>query len=590
MRKVLIVNRGEIAVRVVHACADAGLASVAVYADPDAAALHVQLADEGYALEGSSATATYLDAGKLLDVARRSGADAVHPGYGFLAENAAFAQAVLDAGLTWIGPPPEAIRVLGDKVQAREIARRVGAPLVAGSDGPVPTPAAAHRFAEEHGLPVVIKAAFGGGGRGMRVVRHLDDVEDAFASAQRESRGAFGRDECYVERFLDRPRHVEAQVMADTHGNVVVMGTRDCSLQRRHQKLVEEAPAPFLTPEQRRRVHESARAICAETGYVGAGTVEFLLGADGVLSFLEVNTRLQVEHPVTEVTSGHDLVQLQFAVADGGVLPVVADPDPVGHAIELRINAEDVGRGFLPSTGTLTTFDAPSGPGVRVDTGVRAGSVVSGDFDSLLAKVVVHGRDRQQALRRARRAAAEMEIAGVATVLPFHRAVLTDPDFASPDGLGIYTTWIEDEFATRVPADPDFAQGPAGAGRRRVVIDVDGRRVVLGLPADLLAGLATARSAGGGEDGGGQDGGGERGGGPAVAEDAAALTAPMGGTVVRWLVEPGAQVTRGNAVLLLEAMKTETKVTAHRDGVLGEPRAAAGDRVTAGATLALIEA
>ncbi|MFH5822715.1 acetyl/propionyl/methylcrotonyl-CoA carboxylase subunit alpha [Georgenia sp. AZ-5] len=579
MRKVLIANRGEIAVRVVHACADAGLTSVAVYADPDAGALHVLLADEAYNLPGSSAAQTYLDVGKLLDVARRSGADAVHPGYGFLAENAAFAEAVLTAGLSWIGPPPRTIRVLGDKVEAREIARRVGAPLVAGSDGPVPDAAAARAFAREHGVPVAIKAAFGGGGRGLRVVRHLDDVGDAFASAQRESLAAFGRDECYVERFLDRPRHVEAQVLADAHGDVVVVGTRDCSLQRRHQKLVEEAPAPFLTEDQRRRVHESARAICAEAGYVGAGTVEFLLGQDGSLSFLEVNTRLQVEHPVTEVTSGVDLVQAQLAVADGERLPLRGDPAPVGHAIELRINAEDVGRGFLPSTGTITTFAAPSGPGVRVDTGVRAGSVVSGDFDSLLAKVIVHGADRQQALRRARRAAAEMEVGGVATVLPFHRAVLADPDFAGPDRLGVYTTWIESEFAARVEADPDFAQGTAAPERRRVVVDVDGRRVVLGLPADLLAGLAAGPAGAGGGDRGA----------PGAEEDGAAVTAPMGGTVIRWLAEPGSRVAQGSAVVLLEAMKTETKVVAHRDGVL-EPRVAAGDRVDAGATLALIEA
>ncbi|GAA1636737.1 acetyl/propionyl/methylcrotonyl-CoA carboxylase subunit alpha [Georgenia ruanii] len=577
MRKVLIANRGEIALRVVHACADAGLASVAVYADPDAAAPHALLADEAYNLPGSGAGETYLDIPRLLDVARRSGADAVHPGYGFLAENADFAQAVLDAGLTWVGPSPEAIRVLGDKVSARELARRAGAPLVAGSDGPVPSATEARRFAEEHGVPVVIKAAFGGGGRGMRVVRHLDDVEDAFASAQRESRVAFGRDECYMERFLDRPRHVEAQVLADTHGTVVVLGTRDCSLQRRHQKLVEEAPAPFLTEDQRRQVHEGARAICAAVGYVGAGTVEFLLGAGGELTFLEVNTRLQVEHPVTEATTGIDLVRAQFAVADGQPVPVRTDPEPAGHAIELRINAEDVGRGFLPATGTITTFVAPSGPGVRLDTGVRQGSVVSPHFDSLLAKVIVHGRDRQEALRRARRAANEMEIGGVATVLPFHRAVLRDPDFSAPDRLGVHTTWIEHEFAERVAADPAFHDA-APAGRRRVVVDVDGRRVVLGLPADLLAGLAAS-----GGDGAGTDDG------AAAPADAAALTAPMGGTVVRWLVEPGEQVARGDAVVLLEAMKTETRLVAHRDGVV-EPRVAAGEHVDTGATLAVIEA
>ncbi|NMR19276.1 biotin carboxylase N-terminal domain-containing protein [Cellulomonas fimi] len=574
MRKLLIANRGEIAVRVVHACADAGLVSVAVYADPDADALHVALADEAYSLDGMTAAETYLDIGKLIAIARRSGAAAVHPGYGFLAENADFAQAVLDAGLTWVGPSPQTIRALGNKVTAREIARRAGAPLVPGSDGPVPSAAEARAFAEAHGLPIVVKAAFGGGGRGLRVVRDLDDVEHAFASAQAEARAAFGRDECFVERFLDRPRHIEAQVLADSHGAVVVVGTRDCSLQRRNQKLVEEAPAPFLTVDQRRQLHDAARAICTEAGYVGAGTVEFLLGEDGSLSFLEVNTRLQVEHPVTELTSGIDLVAAQLVIADGGEVPVLTDPEPFGHAIELRINAEDGSRGFLPATGTITTLHLPTGPGVRVDTGVRAGSVVSGHFDSLLAKVIVHGRDRDHALRRARRAAREMEIAGVATVLPFHRAVLADDAFHRADRLGVWTTWIESELVPRLDTDPEFRQAPVDEGRWRFVVDVDGRRVTLGLPADLLDAFAARDGLAVGRQ-------------PEEPQDPAVLAAPMGGSLVRWLVCPGSHVDESEAVLVLEAMKMETTVVAHRAGVL-EPRVSVGDRVQQGQDLARI--
>ncbi|MEY9774654.1 acetyl-CoA/propionyl-CoA carboxylase biotin carboxyl carrier protein [Arthrobacter sp. MW3 TE3886] len=424
MRKVLIANRGEIAVRIARACDDAQLASVAVYADIDADALHVSAADVAFSLDGNSPADTYLNIPKLLAVAAQSGADAVHPGYGFLSENADFAQAVLDAGLTWIGPSPDAIRLLGNKITARDAAVRAGAPLVAGSDGPVDTAAEARAFAEQHGLPIAIKAAFGGGGRGMKVVRAIDEVEEAFDSAVREAVAAFGRGECFVERYLDRPRHVEAQVLADAHGNVVVVGTRDCSLQRRHQKLLEEAPAPFLSDEQTTLIYDAAKAVCREAGYSGAGTVEFLVAADGTVAFLEVNTRLQVEHPITEETTGIDLVQEQFRIAAGEPLRLTEDPAPRGHAFEFRLNAEDVGRGFLPSPGTIGEFAGPTGPGIRLDTGVRSGSFVAPQFDSLLAKLIVTGADRQQALRRARRALAEMRITGVATVLPFHRAVL----------------------------------------------------------------------------------------------------------------------------------------------------------------------
>ena len=490
MRKVLIANRGEIAVRIARACDDAQLASVAVYADIDADALHVSAADEAYALGGNSPADTYLNIPKLLAAAADSGADAVHPGYGFLSENADFAQAVLDAGLTWIGPTPDAIRLLGNKITARETAVRAGAPLVAGSDGPVESAAEARAFAEQHGLPIAIKAAFGGGGRGMKVVRALDEVEEAFDSAVREAVAAFGRGECFVERYLDRPRHVEAQVLADTHGNVVVVGTRDCSLQRRHQKLVEEAPAPFLSDDQTRQIYDAAKAVCREAGYSGAGTVEFLVAADGTVAFLEVNTRLQVEHPITEETTGIDLVQEQFRIAAGEPLRITADPAPRGHSFEFRLNAEDVGRGFLPSPGTVDEFHGPTGPGIRLDTGVRSGSFVPPQFDSLLAKLIVTGADRQQALRRARRALAEISITGVATVLPFHRAVLESPDFTSEAGLGIHTRWIETDFADTISADPDFSTTAPDGERRTITVEVDGRRMAVGLPADLLDGWA----------------------------------------------------------------------------------------------------
>ncbi|WP_426301263.1 acetyl/propionyl/methylcrotonyl-CoA carboxylase subunit alpha [Arthrobacter sp. R-11] len=594
MRKVLIANRGEIAVRIARACEDAGIASVAVYADIDADAMHVGAAGDAYSLGGNSPADTYLNIPKLLDIAARSGADAVHPGYGFLSENADFAQAVLDAGLAWIGPAPEAIRQLGNKITAREIAVRAGAPLVAGSDGPVASAAEARAFAEQHGLPVAIKAAFGGGGRGLKVVRELAEVEEAFDSAVREAVVAFGRGECFVEQYLDRPRHVEAQVIADTHGNVVVVGTRDCSLQRRHQKLVEEAPAPFLTPSQREAIYSSAKAICREAGYTGAGTVEFLVSAGGAVAFLEVNTRLQVEHPITEETSGIDLVQEQFRIAAGLPLSVLSDPEPRGHSFEFRINAEDVGRGFLPSPGTVAGFVGPTGPGIRLDAGVRAGSVVPPQFDSLLAKLVVTGADRQQAIRRARRALAEMDISGLATVLPFHRAVLEALEFTSPDGLGVHTRWIETEFADRIPADPEYsAVAPSGA-RRTITVDVDGKRLAVGLPADLLDGWARSGGSLSGvpftSDGGaGLSSDASSAALPESAVPESALVAGMAGTVVKWLVEPGASVAAGDPLVVLEAMKMETQVPAHRGGTLSSVVSAAGGVVSVGSVLGHIE-
>ena len=575
MQKVLIANRGEIAVRIIRGCSDAGLDSVAVYADVDADALHVGLATEAYALGGNSPADTYLNVPKLLAIARRAGADAIHPGYGFLSENADFAQAVQDAGLVWIGPSPESIRLLGNKVSAREIAVRVGAPLVEGSNGTVETAAEVRAFAEEHGLPVAIKAAFGGGGRGMKVVWELDAIEESFDSAVRESLAAFGRGECYVERFLHKPRHVEAQILADGNGTVIVVGTRDCSLQRRNQKLVEEAPAPFLTEQQRDLIYSSAKAICREAGYVGAGTVEYLLAADGSISFLEVNTRLQVEHPITEETSGVDLVLAQLTIAAGDGLPITADPVAHGHSFEFRINAEDPGRGFLPSPGTVTTFTVPTGPGIRVDAGIRSGDAVAPQFDSLLAKLIVTGADRPQALRRARRALAEFEIAGLPTVLPFHRAVVDLPAFTGPDRLGVYTSWIETEFAEQLAADPSLVTASPAGGRRTITIELDGRRVALGLPESLLGGLVH--------------------GAPAVAapvideSDPAELHSGMVGTVVKWLVEEGSTVAAGDPLLVLEAMKMESTVVAHRSGTLGGVLVAAGDNVALNEAIARID-
>lgn len=554
MKKVLIANRGEIAVRIIRACADYGVASVAVYANADIDAIHARLADEAYGLDGDRPADTYLNIPKLLEIARRSGADAVHPGYGFLSESEAFARAVIDAGLTWIGPSPETIARLGDKVEARKIALQVGAPLVAGTPDPVTDANEVLAFAERHGLPIIIKAAFGGGGRGMKIAWRMDEVEELYASAVREAVTAFGRGECFVEQFLDKPRHIEAQVLADKHGNVVVLGTRDCSLQRRNQKLVEEAPAPFLSDEQRARIHAAARDICAAAGYTSAGTVEFLLSTGGAISFLEVNTRLQVEHPVTEQTTGVDLVVEQLRVADGLPLSITETPAPLGHSIEFRINAEDVGRGFLPTPGPVQRFEAPSGPGVRVDSGVQTGSVVPGTFDSLMAKLIVTGATREQALARARRALREFRIEGVASVLPFHRAVIDHADFLGADGFKVHTRWIESDFteplaaAVRAEPQPD-------ASLLRTAIEIDGRRMVLGLPAQLLRGLAEAPGQGGAAAAA-----------PAATANAADLPSPIAGTVQAWKVNVGDEVNEGDLIAVMEAMKMEMQVHAHRSG------------------------
>jgi len=562
VRTVLIANRGEIAVRVARACRDAGLRSVAVYAEPDRDAEHVRLADEAYALGGSTAADSYLAIDKVLAAAGQSGADAVHPGYGFLSENADFARAVLDAGLTWIGPPPDAIRVLGDKVAARHLAAEVGAPQVPGTADPVTGPEEVVAFAEQHGLPVAIKAAFGGGGRGLKVARTTEEIPELFASAVREAEAAFGRGDCFVERYLDKPRHVEAQVMADQHGAVAVVGTRDCSLQRRHQKLVEEAPAPFLSDEQRALIHTSARDICAAAGYVGAGTVEFLVGLDGVISFLEVNTRLQVEHPVTEQTSGVDLVRAQFAVAAGAHLADLglgADPQPRGHSFEFRINGEDPGRNFLPAPGTVTGYAEPAGPGVRVDSGVRAGSVVGGAFDSLLAKIIVTGASRAEALERARRVLDETVVDGLPTVLPFHRAVVRDPDFTD-EPFRVHTRWIETEWTNDLAPWAGSAEVEQPAERETVVVEV--------------AGAGAAKPARRSK---------AKGGGAAVSGDA--LTSPMQGTIVKIAVAEGDQVAAGDLVVVLEAMKMEQPLTAHKAGTVKGLSATVGEVVTNGAVI-----
>ena len=589
MHTVLIANRGEIAVRVARACRDAGLRSVAVYADADADALHVRTADEAYSLQGETSAQTYLDSSKLLTVAHRSGADAVHPGYGFLSENADFAQAVLDAGLIWIGPSPAAIRDLGDKVTARAIAVATGAPLVPGTPGPVSGPDEIVAFAQEHGLPVAIKAAFGGGGRGLKVARTMAEIPELFDSAVREAVAAFGRGECFVEKYLDTPRHVEAQVLADQHGTVIVVGTRDCSLQRRFQKLVEEAPAPFLTDAQRSTISEAAKAICRRADYSGAGTVEFLVGADGDISFLEVNTRLQVEHPVSEETSGIDLVREQFRIADGENLRWQTDPDPRGHSFEFRINGEDPGRGFLPAPGTITKFVAPSGPGVRLDSGVESGSVVSGNFDSLLAKLIITGADRREALERSRRALAEMEVSGMATALPFHRAVVSDPAFTAPDGaFAVHTRWIETEFENTIPPFDTAAEPVAAATdlpqRRTVVAEVNGRRVEVTLPGDLFAAASPPstpvrrptrqRSTAAASI-------------PSAAGDQ--VRAPMQGTVVKVTAQQGQSVQPGETIAVIEAMKMENPVVAPRDGVVKSVAVAVGDAVTTGTVLAELE-
>lgn len=555
MKKVLIANRGEIAVRIIRACADYGVKSVAVYANADLNALHARMADEAYGLDGDRPAETYLNIEKLLAVAVRSGADAVHPGYGFLSESAAFAQAVIDAGLLWIGPSPAAIARLGDKVQARKIALKVGAPLVAGMTEPAKDASEVLAFAEQYGLPIIIKAAFGGGGRGMKIAWRLDEVAELYESAVREAITAFGRGECFVEQFLDCPRHIEAQVLADTHGHVVVLGTRDCSLQRRNQKLVEEAPAPFLSAAQRSRIHQAAHDICAEAGYTSAGTVEFLLSGNGAISFLEVNTRLQVEHTVTEQTTGIDLVVEQLRIADGHALTITQTPAPQGHAFEFRINAEDVGRGFLPSPGLVTTFAPPSGPGVRVDAGIESLSTVPGTFDSLMAKLIVTGATRQQAIARARRALQEFRIEGVASVLPFHRAVMAHPDFVSEEPFKVHTRWIETDFANTLAAAARAEPAP-DASLYRTAMEIDGRRVALGLPAELLRGL---QSLGGGANMAAASP-------AAAAKDVGAVISPISGTLQSWTVADGSEVQQGDVVAVMDAMKMEMHVSAHRSG------------------------
>ena len=582
--KILIANRGEIAVRVIRAARDEGLQTVAVYADPDRDAQHVKLADEAYALGGATAAQSYLVMDKLIEIALRSGADAVHPGYGFLSENAQFAQKCIDAGLTWIGPSPESITQLGDKVAARHIAQKVGAPLVPGTKDPVKSADEVVAFADEHGLPIAVKAAFGGGGRGIKVARDRESIVEMYESAVREATAAFGRGECFIERFLDSPRHVETQCLADAHGNVVVVSTRDCSLQRRNQKLVEEAPAPYLSDEQNERLYEASRAILREAGYQGAGTCEFLVGTDGTISFLEVNTRLQVEHPVSEEISGLDLVREQFRIARG---EKIEEKDPVlrGHSFEFRINGEDAGRSFMPAPGTIEKMTVPTGPGVRWDSGFVAGDVIGGNFDSMLAKLIVTGADRKQALQRARRALAELSIEGMPTVIPFHRVVLDDPAFAPAEGgeFKVHTRWIETEFNNTIPM---YSGAPGSVNsdedeRTTVVVEVNGKRMEVSLP-DLGGGAKPAakpasktrksRSARGAAKGGGDE-----------------LTSPMQGTIVKVAASDGDTVAEGDLILVLEAMKMEQPITAHKAGKVSGLSAKPGDTVTSGAVLATIK-
>ncbi|APM36974.1 acetyl/propionyl/methylcrotonyl-CoA carboxylase subunit alpha [Corynebacterium diphtheriae] len=579
--KVLIANRGEIAVRVIRAARDAGIASVAVYAEPDADAPFVSMADEAFALGGQTSAESYLVFDKILDAAKKSGADAIHPGYGFLSENGDFAEAVINAGLIWIGPSPQSIRDLGDKVTARHIALKAEAPMAPGTKEPVKDTSEVVAFAEEHGLPIAIKAAFGGGGRGMKVAYTMDEVADLYESATREAVAAFGRGECFVERYLDKARHVECQVIADMHGNVVVAGTRDCSLQRRFQKLVEEAPAPFLTDDQRTRLHESAKAICKEAGYYGAGTVEYLVGSDGLISFLEVNTRLQVEHPVTEVTTGLDLVREQFRIAEGKELHIKQDPTPRGHAFEFRINGEDAGSNFMPAPGKVTKYIEPSGPGVRMDSGIVEGSVIGGQFDSMLAKLIVFGETRDEALQRASRALNEYIVEGMPTVLPFHRHIVENPAFIG-DGekFEVYTKWIEEEWDNPIEpyVDPtDVDDEEAALPSQKVVVEIDGRRVEIALPGDLALG--------GGAGAPKKKAKKRRAGGSKAAISGDAVAAPMQGTVIKINAEEGAEVAEGDTVVVLEAMKMENPVKAHKSGVVTGLAIAAGEGVTKGQVL-----
>jgi acetyl-CoA/propionyl-CoA carboxylase biotin carboxyl carrier protein len=573
--KVLIANRGEIAVRVIRAARDSGIASVAVYADQDRDARHVKLADEAYALDGATSAETYLVIDKILSVARRSGANAVHPGYGFLAENADFARAVIEAGLIWIGPSPEAIEKLGDKVSARHIAEKVGAPLAPGTLNPVSGADEVLDFVDAHGLPVAIKAAFGGGGRGLKVARTREEIPELFESATREAIAAFGRGECFVEKYLDQPRHVETQCLADSFGNVVVISTRDCSLQRRHQKLVEEAPAPFLTDEQNQLLYTSSKAILREVGYVGAGTCEFLVAKDGTISFLEVNTRLQVEHPVSEEVTGIDLVREQFRIAEGGALEY-GDPAPRGHSFEFRINGEDPGLNFMPSPGPVHVLRVPGGPGVRVDSGVTTGDVISGAFDSLLAKLIVTGSSREDALERSRRALDEFEVAGLPTVLPFHRKIVRDPAFTN-EPFSVYTRWIETEFDNDIePWSGSLPDAAPPAARQSIVVEVDGKRIEVSLPAKLTAAVGSG-------SGSSTPSPKRRGGaGAVVTATGDSVKAPMQATIVKLAVAEGDRVVKGDLILVLEAMKMEQPITAHKDGTIANIGIAVGATVSSG--------
>lgn len=580
--KILVANRGEIAIRVIRAARDAGIPSVAVYAEPDANAPFVSLADEAFALGGQNSAESYLVFDKILDAAKKSGANAIHPGYGFLSENGDFAEAVINAGLIWIGPSPQSIRDLGDKVTARHIAQRAKAPMAPGTKEPVKDVNEVVAFAEEFGLPIAIKAAFGGGGRGMKVAYTKEEVPELYESATREALAAFGRGECFVERYMDKARHVECQVLADMHGNVIVAGTRDCSLQRRFQKLVEEAPAPFLTEEQRTTLHESAKRICKEAGYYGAGTVEYLVDSTGLINFLEVNTRLQVEHPVTEVTTGLDLVREQFRIAEGKELHIKQDPTPRGHAFEFRINGEDAGSNFMPAPGAITKYVEPSGPGVRMDSGVREGSVVGGQFDSMLAKLIVFGETREEALQRSRRALSEYVIEGMPTVVPFHRHIVENPAFVGDDThFDVYTKWIEEEWDNPIPpyVDPaDAEEAEEATPNQKVVVEIDGRRVEITLPGDLAL-------AGGGAGGAKKKAKKRRSGGSKAGVSGDAVAAPMQGTVIKVNVEEGQEVAEGEVVVVLEAMKMENPVKAHKSGVVTDLAVSAGEGVTKGSVM-----
>ena len=580
--KILVANRGEIAIRVIRAARDAGIPSVAVYAEPDANAPFVSLADEAFALGGQNSAESYLVFDKILDAAKKSGANAIHPGYGFLSENGDFAEAVINAGLIWIGPSPQSIRDLGDKVTARHIAQRAKAPMAPGTKEPVKDVNEVVAFAEEFGLPIAIKAAFGGGGRGMKVAYTKEEVPELYESATREALAAFGRGECFVERYMDKARHVECQVLADMHGNVIVAGTRDCSLQRRFQKLVEEAPAPFLTKEQRTTLHESAKRICKEAGYYGAGTVEYLVDSTGLINFLEVNTRLQVEHPVTEVTTGLDLVREQFRIAEGKELHIKQDPTPRGHAFEFRINGEDAGSNFMPAPGAITKYVEPSGPGVRMDSGVREGSVVGGQFDSMLAKLIVFGETREEALQRSRRALSEYVIEGMPTVVPFHRHIVENPAFVGDDThFDVYTKWIEEAWDNPIPpyVDPaDAEEAEEATPNQKVVVEIDGRRVEVALPGDLAL-------AGGGAGGTKKKAKKRRSSGSKAGISGDAVAAPMQGTVIKVNVEEGQEVAEGEVVVVLEAMKMENPVKAHKSGVVTDLAVAAGEGVAKGSVM-----